>query len=174
MDEVRVRNEQNTWTLDTSMLPNKLEGRRFMSHIVPQRKWLEISLRSPYRVHFSLKCVTISWKVKNLVTRFYPGVCNIDDDNTRKQKFIGTRKCDSEAVAKISHNHVTKDQDSSTKDDSSRNIQRTTHLTIVDDEGSVERGDGLDKQRGNNSDVVKPRSYRDVLVNGGNKGQMMT
>ena len=24
---------------------------------------------------------------------------NIDDDNTRKQKFIGTRKCDSEVVA---------------------------------------------------------------------------
>ena len=32
-------------------------------------------LRNPYRVHFSLKCVTISWEVKNLVTRFFPGVC---------------------------------------------------------------------------------------------------
>ena len=99
---------------------------------------------------------------------------NIDDDNTRKQNFIGTRKCDLEAVAKISHDHVTKDPDGSTKDDSSKNIQRTTHPMIVDDEGSIERGDGLDKQRGSNSDVVEPRSYRDVLVNGGNKGQMMT
>ena len=91
---------------------------------------------------------------------------NIDDDNTRKQKFIGTRKCDSEAVAKISHSHATKDPDGSTKDDSSRNIQRTAHPTIVGDEGSIERGDGLDKQCGSNSDVVEPRSYRDVLVNG--------
>ena len=54
-------------------------------------------------------------------------------------------------------------------------MQRTTHHTIVGDEGNnIERGDGLGKQRGNNSDVVEPRSYRDVLVNGGNTGQMMT
>ena len=99
---------------------------------------------------------------------------NIDDDNTRKQNFIGTRKCNSDAVAKTNHNHATKDPDSSTKDDSSRNIQRTTHPTIVGDKGSIEHGDGLDKQRGSNSDKVEPRSYRDVLVNGGNTGQMMT
>ena len=37
--EIRVRNEQNTWTLGISMLPNKLEGRLFMSLIVPPRKW---------------------------------------------------------------------------------------------------------------------------------------
>ena len=98
---------------------------------------------------------------------------NIDDDNTRMQKFIGTRKCDSETVAKTNCNHATKDPDGSTKDDSSRNIQRTTHPTTVGDEGSIERGDGLGKQCGSNSMVVEPRSYRDVLVNGGNTGQMM-
>ena len=55
-----------------------------------------------------------------------------------------------------------------------RNVQRTTHPTIVGDEGCIERGDGLDKQRGSNSDLVEPQSYRDVLVNGGNMVQMMT
>ena len=79
-----------------------------------------------------------------------------------------------EVVEKISHNHVTKDPDSSTKDDSSRKVQRTTHPTIVGDEECIERGDGLDKQRGSNSDEVEPQSYRDVLVNGGNMVQMMT
>ena len=99
---------------------------------------------------------------------------NIDDDNTRKQKFTGTRKYDSEASAKTIHNHATKDPDGSTKDDSSGNIQRTAHSTIVGDEGSMERGDGLDKQRGSNSDEIEPRSYRDVLVNGGSMRQMLT
>ena len=99
---------------------------------------------------------------------------NFDNDDIRKQKYIGTRKCNSEAVTKTNHNHVTKDPDGSTKDDSSKNIQRTTHPTTVGDEGSIERDDGLGKQRGNNGDVVEPRSYRDVLVNGGKTGQMMT
>ena len=80
---------------------------------------------------------------------------NLDDDSTRKQNFIGTRKCDSEAVAKISHNHMTKDPDGSTKDGSSRNIQGTTHPTIVDDERCAERDDGLNKQCGSNSDMVE-------------------
>ena len=98
---------------------------------------------------------------------------NFDDDITRKQKFIGTRKCNPEAVAKIYHNHVTKDTDGSTKYDSSRNIQRTTRPTIAGDEGVVGRGDGPGGQRGNNRDVIEPRSYRDVVVNGGNVGQLM-
>ena len=56
------------------------------------------------------------------------GKHNFDDDDTWKQKCIGTRKCDPhpEAGAKICRNHATKDPDSSTKDDSSRNIRRTT------------------------------------------------
>ena len=81
---------------------------------------------------------------------------NIDDDNTRKQKFIGTQKCNSDAVVKTIHNHSTKDPDSSTKDDSSRNIQRTTHPTIVGDKWSIEHGDSLDKQRGSNREEVEP------------------
>ena len=84
---------------------------------------------------------------------------NIDDDKTWTQKFIGTQKCNSEAVAKTNRNHVTKDPDSSTKDDSSTNIQRATHPTTVGDKGSTERCDSLGKQRGSNSNVVEPRSY---------------
>ena len=80
---------------------------------------------------------------------------NSDNNNTRKQKFIGTRKHDSEA-SKIIHNHATIDPDSSTKDDSSGNIQRTARSTILGDEGSMEHGDGIDKQCGSNSDVIEP------------------
>ena len=96
---------------------------------------------------------------------------NIDNDNTWKQNFIGTRKYDSEASAKIIHNHATEDPDGSTKDDSSGNIQRIARSTIAGDEGSRERGDGLDKQHGSNSNVIEPRSYQDVLVNGGGMRQ---
>ena len=91
---------------------------------------------------------------------------NSDDDAIQKQKFIGTRKCDSEASAKTIHNHATEDPDGSTKGDSSGNIQRTTHSKAVDDEGCKGRGDGHNRQRGNNSVVIEPQSYRDVVVNG--------
>ena len=40
---------------------------------------------------------------------------NSDDDAIRKQKFTGTRKCDSQASAKTNLNHVTKDPEGSTK-----------------------------------------------------------
>ena len=67
---------------------------------------------------------------------------NSDDDTIRKQKFIGTWKCDSEASAKTIHNHATEDPDGSTKGDSSGNIQRTTRSKAIDDEGCKGRGDG--------------------------------
>ena len=91
---------------------------------------------------------------------------NSDDDAIRKQKFIGTQKCDSEASAKTIHNHATEDPDGSTKGDSSWNIPRTTRSKAVDDEGCKGRGDGHNRQRGNNSVVIEPQSYRDVVVNG--------
>ena len=98
------------------------------------------------------------------------GKHNFDDDDTRKQKRIGTRKCDphSEAGAKICRNHATKDPDSSTKDDSSRNIRRTTRPTTTGDEGVVDRGPS--EQRGSAKEGIEPRSYRDVVVNGGKVG----
>ena len=87
-----------------------------------------------------------------------------DDDAIRKQKFIGIRKCDSEAST--SHNNATKDLEGSTKDVSSRNIQRTKRSKDIDDEGYGRRDDDHNKQRGGKSVVVEPRSYRDVVVNG--------
>ena len=98
---------------------------------------------------------------------------NHDTTSIRKQNFIGTRKHKSEAVAKISHEHVAKDSDGSTKDVSMKNIQGTTPHATSGDEGSVDSDDAERKQRGNKSDVVEPRSYRDVLMNGEER-KMMT
>ena len=87
-----------------------------------------------------------------------------NDDTIRKQKFIGIRKCDSEAS--MSHNNAIKDLEGSTKDVSSRNIQRTKRYKNIDDEGYEGRDNDHNKQRGGKSVVVEPRSYRDVVVNG--------
>ena len=84
-----------------------------------------------------------------------------DDDAIRKQKFIGIRKYDSEASI-----NATKDPEGSTKDVSSRNIQRTKRSKNIEDEGYERRDDDHNKQRGDKSVVVEPRSYRDVVVNG--------
>ena len=87
-----------------------------------------------------------------------------DDDAIQKQKFIGIRKCDSEAST--SHNNATKDLEGSTKDVSPRNIQRTKRSKNIDDRGYGRRDNDHNNQRGNKSVVVEPRSYRDVVVNG--------
>ena len=62
--------------------------------------------------------------------------------------------------------HVIKDSDGSTRDDFSENIQGTTLQATVGDDRSAEQYDAGGKQRGNRNEVVEPRSYRDVLVNG--------
>ena len=85
-----------------------------------------------------------------------------ENDMTRKQKFIGTRKCDSEAST--SYSNATKDLEGSTKDASSRNTQRTKYSKNIN--GHERCKDDHNKQRGDRSDVVEPRSYRDVVVNG--------
>ena len=91
---------------------------------------------------------------------------NSDDDAIRKQKFIGTRKCNSQASAKTNHNHATKDPEGSTKGVSPRNNQRTMHSKAVDDDGYKRRDNNHNRQRGYNSMVIEPRSYHDVVVNG--------
>ena len=103
---------------------------------------------------------------------FVLGKHNFDNDDARKQKCIGTRKCDAhlEAGPKMCRNHATKDPDSSTKDDSSRNIQRTTRPTTTGDEGDVDRGGDSSEQRGSAKEEIEPRSYRDVVENGGKVG----
>ena len=98
---------------------------------------------------------------------------NHDTTSIRKQKFIGTRKHNSEGVAKTSHEHVAKDSDGSTNDASIKNIHGTTTHTMVGDEGSIVGAVARKKRRGDMNSVVEPRSYRDVLMNGG-KQQTMT
>ena len=84
---------------------------------------------------------------------------------TRKQKFIGTRKHDSEG-AKTSHEHMNKDSDCSTRDESTKNMQGTSTQMKSDDEESIGDDNTKEKRRGSMSSVVEPRSYRDVLMNG--------
>ena len=92
---------------------------------------------------------------------------------TRKQKLIGTQKHHPEGVAKASYEHVAKDSDGSTGDVSTENIHGTTTQAMGGDEGSI-GGDVASKKRcGGRNSVIEPRSYRDVLMNGG-KQQMMT
>ena len=74
----------------------------------------------------------------------------------QKQKYIGTRKHNSEAVAETNHKHGTKDSDGSTKDVSSENIQGTTLHTTDGDERSTEHCDAGGKQCGNRNEVVEP------------------
>ena len=90
---------------------------------------------------------------------------NHDTTGIRKQKFIGTRKHNSEAV-KTSHEHVAKDSDGSTKDVLIRNIQGTTLHTMGGDKESIGGDDAKEKRRDDMSGVVEPQSYRDGLMNG--------
>ena len=92
---------------------------------------------------------------------------------TRKQKLIGTRKHHSEGVAKTSYEHVAKDSDGSTGDVSTENIHGTTTHATGGDEGSIGGDVASKKRRGGMNSVIEPRSYRDVLMNGG-KQQTMT
>ena len=96
-----------------------------------------------------------------------------DTTTTRKQKLIGTRKQHSEVVAKTSYGHVAKDSDGSTDDVSTENIHGTTTQAASGDEGSIGDEVPRKKRRGGRNRVVEPRSYRDVLMNGG-KQQTMT
>ena len=93
---------------------------------------------------------------------------NHDTRGSRKQKFIGTRKHNSEA-AKTSQEHINKDSDGSSRDVLKKNIQGTPTQMKSDDEESIGDDNTKEKRCGSMSSVVEPRSYRDVLMNG--KGQ---
>ena len=80
----------------------------------------------------------------------------------RKQKFIGTRKHNSE-VLKTDGGHVTKDSDGSTRDVAIKNIQGASLNTTSNDIGG---DDTREKRRGKVSGCVAPRSYQDAVVNG--------
>ena len=53
----------------------QVQKKQFMSPIARQKKWSPISIQTPYRVDFSLRYANISWEMKNLLTRLFPGVC---------------------------------------------------------------------------------------------------
>ena len=69
---------------------------------------------------------------------------NHGSTSIQKQKFIGTRKHNSEA-AKTSHEHMSKDSDGSTGDVSTKNIQGTSTQIRSDDEESI--GDDNTKEK---------------------------
>ena len=86
----------------------------------------------------------------------------LSNDNTirtRKQKFIGTRKQNSETAAMTKH---AKDSDASSNDTYIKETQGTSSSMSGDDD---ERSSQLCGQDQSGRDV-EPRSYRDVVVNG--------
>ena len=95
-----------------------------------------------------------------------------DSISIRKQKFIGTRKHDSEP-GETSPGCMIKDSDGSTGDVSTKNVQRMSSQMKSGDGDSGGDDNTKRKRRGSTRSAVEPRSYRDVLLNGKNK-QMMT
>ena len=86
--------------------------------------------------------------------------------NIRKQKYIGTRKHNSEAVDGTKQEHRIKDSDGSRSGYLSENIQGTTLQATGGDDKSTEQSDAKVEQCGDRNRIVEPRSHRDVLVNG--------
>ena len=157
----------NTCTPDISMSRYKSKRRQFMSPTARQKKWSPTSLRNPYRVLFSLRYVIISWEMKNLLTRLFPGVLsNHNLANIRKQKYISTRKHNSEAVGGMKQEHKIKDSDGSRSGHFSENIQGTTLQATGADNKSTEQSDAEVEQCGDRNGIVEPQSYQNVLVNG--------
>ena len=76
--------------------------------------------------------------------------------NIRKQKYIGTRKHNSEAVEGMKHDHRIKDSDGSRSDDFSQNIQGTTLQGTGGDDKSTEQSEAKEEQCGNKNGVVEP------------------
>ena len=97
---------------------------------------------------------------------------NHESIGIRKQKFIGTRKHDSEA-GETSPGCMIKDSDGSTGDVSTKNVQRMSNQMMSGDGDSGGDDNTKRKRRGSTRSAVEPRSYRHVLINGEGK-QMMT
>ena len=91
---------------------------------------------------------------------------NHNPANIRKQKCIGTRNHNSEAMEGTKHEHRIKDLDGSRSDDFSENIHGTTLQATGGDDKSAEQSDAKEGQCGDRNRVVEPQSYQDVLVNG--------
>ena len=79
-----------------------------------------------------------------------------------KQKYIGTRKHNLEAVEGTKQEHRIKDLDGSRSGPFSENIQGTTLQATGGDDMSTEQADAKVEQCGDRNGIVEPRSYRDV------------
>ena len=82
--------------------------------------------------------------------------------NTRKQKFIGTRKHHSEAATIAKH---VKDSDASSSDPHIKDTQGTSFNMNGSDDEQLSQLCRRAEQHDDVSREVKPRSYRDVVVN---------
>ena len=92
--------------------------------------------------------------------RSIPNVLSNDNTiRTRKQKFIGTRKQNSEVAAITKH---AKDSDASSIDSHIKETQGTSSSMGGDDDEQSSQPCGQDHAGRD----VEPRSYRDVVVNG--------
>ena len=91
----------------------------------------------------------------------------LSNDNTicthRKQKFIGTRKHNSEATAITKH---AKDSDASSSDSHIKETQGTSFSMSGDGDEQSSQPCGQGQQYDSAGRDVEPRSYRDVVVNG--------
>ena len=76
--------------------------------------------------------------------------------NTRKQKYIGTRKHNSEAVDGAKQEHRVKDSDGSRSGHFSENIQGTTLQATGGDDKSTEQSDAKVEQCGDRNRIVEP------------------
>ena len=90
----------------------------------------------------------------------------LSNDNmmsTRKQKFISTRKHNSEAAAITKH---AKDSDASSSDSHIRETRGTSSSMSGDDDEQSSQLCGSDEDYDSEGCEVEPRSYRDVVVSG--------
>ena len=83
--------------------------------------------------------------------------------STRKQKFVGTRKQNSEAAAITKH---AKDSDASNSDSHMKERQRTLSSMNGDDDVQLSQPCGGNEYYDIRRHEVEPRSYRDVVVSG--------
>ena len=83
--------------------------------------------------------------------------------NIRKQKFIGTRKHNSEAATIAKH---VKDSDASSSDPHIEDTQGTSFNMSGTDDEQLSQPCRRAEQHDDVSREVEPRSYRDVVVNG--------
>ena len=83
--------------------------------------------------------------------------------STRKQKFVGTRKQNSEAASITKH---AKDSDASDSNSHKEERQRTSSSMNDDDDVQLSQPRERSKYQDTRRYKVEPRSYRDAVMSG--------